>query len=168
MIEIRKEGMEDHDAIRRVNELAFEGEIEAGIVEALRNTDEFIISMVAIHDEIVVGHIFFSPVSIENREGSIMAMGLGPMSVLPDHQRQGIGSKLVEKGLEACKEKGYPLVVVLGHPEFYPRFGFIPSKPIGIECEWDVPEEVFMVVELEQGALDRIQGTVKYHEAFDE
>jgi len=167
MIEVRHEKPEDYDAIRHVNELAFKGKSEADLVDALRDSGEYIISMVAIQDDKVVGHILFSPVNIINEEDSNIAMGLGPMSVLPEHQRQGIGSRLARVSLGECKLNGYPLVIVLGHPGYYPRFGFKPSKPLGIEWEKEVPEEVFMVVELEEGALDGIAGIVKYHAAFE-
>jgi len=168
MFEVRDEKPEDYDAIRRVNELAFKGKSEADLVDALRDSGDDIISMVALQDDKVVGHILFSPVSIENGEDSNTAMGLGPISVLPEHQRQGIGSRLVKVGLGECKANGCPVVVVLGHPEYYPRFGFTPSKPLGIEWEKEVPEEVFMVVELEEGALEGVAGIVKYHAAFEE
>jgi putative acetyltransferase len=167
MIDIRYEEPGDHEAIRYVNDKAFEGEAEGKIVDALRSSGDFIISLVATFNEDVVGHILFSPVHIEAGESSRVALGLGPMSVLPEYQRQGIGSKLVETGLKECQAMGHPVVVVLGHPWFYPRFGFVPSKPLGIEWEKGVPEEVFMVVELEQGALEGIKGIVKYHEAFE-
>ena len=93
-------------------------------------------------------------------------MGLAPMAVLPDHQRRGIGSALAQLGLQRCKELGFGAVVVHGHPEYYPRFGFVPSRHFGIESEYDVPQEVFMVVQLEPGFLSGVSGTIEYHEAF--
>ncbi|MDB4637726.1 N-acetyltransferase, partial [bacterium] len=89
-----------------------------------------------------------------------------PMAVLPDFQRQGIGSELVTAGLNICREQGWDAVVVLGYPEFYPRFGFVPASQFKIGCEYDVPDEVFMLVELNTGALDGCWGTVNYHSAF--
>jgi putative acetyltransferase len=89
------------------------------------------------------------------------------MVVLPAYQRQGIGSKLVEAGLAACRHTPYGVVVVLGHPHYYPRFGFVPAKPLGIVWEHDVPEEVFMVQELRDGALTQTKGVVKYRPEFD-
>jgi len=114
-----------------------------------------------------VGHILFSPVTVQSDGASWGAMGLGPMAVLPEHQGKGIGSQLVEVGLEECRKTWYEVVVVLGHPEFYPRFGFEPSKPLGIRWEKDVPEEVFMVTELREGALAERGGVVKYLPEFD-
>ncbi len=93
-------------------------------------------------------------------------MGLAPMAVAPEHQRKGIGSALVRAGLEQCKQLGFAAVVVLGHPEYYPRFGFSPSSRFGINSEYEVPEEVFMAMELQPGALSGKTGRVKYHAAF--
>lgn len=167
MIIIRRERPEDASAVRRVNEQAFGQRAEADLVDALRQRDELLISLVAIEDEQVVGHILFSPVTVQSDGASWGAMGLGPMAVLPEHQGKGIGSQLVEVGLEECRKTGHEVVVVLGHPEFYPRFGFAPSKPLGIRWEKDVPEEVFMVTELREGALAEREGVVKYLPEFD-
>ena len=93
-------------------------------------------------------------------------MGLAPMAVLPDFQRSGVGAKLIETGLQRCYGLGYKAVVVLGHPSYYPRFGFLPAAQFGIDCEYDVPEGVFMAIELCPGALADKSGTVKYHAAF--
>jgi putative acetyltransferase len=167
MIIIRRERPEDASAVRRVNEQAFGQRAEADLVDALRQRDELLVSLVAIEDEQVVGHILFSPVTVQSDGASWGAMGLGPMAVLPEHQGKGIGSQLVEVGLEECRKTGHEVVVVLGHPEFYPRFGFAPSKPLGIRWEKDVPEEVFMVTELREGALAERGGVVKYLPEFD-
>jgi putative acetyltransferase len=109
----------------------------------------------------------FSPVTISSDTTTIEAIGLGPMAVLPAFQRQGIGSQLMEVSLEACRKTDYGIVVVLGHPAYYPRFGFTPSKPHGIIWERDVPEEVFMVKELKEGALAQTRGVVTYRSEFD-
>lgn len=95
-------------------------------------------------------------------------MGLAPMAVAPEHQRKGIGSALVRAGLDECKQLGFGAVVVLGHADYYPRFGFLSSARFGIGCEYEVPEEVFMVVELQAGFLDGASGKVKYHAAFSD
>ena len=107
----------------------------------------------------------FSPVSLTGHPGAKI-MGLAPMAVAPDHQRKGIGSTLVRAGLERCQQLGFGAVVVLGHSEYYPRFGFSPSSRFGMGCEYDVPEEVFMVMELQPGYLRGRSGTIKYHAAF--
>jgi putative acetyltransferase len=107
----------------------------------------------------------FSPVSLAGHP-ELRIMGLAPMAVVPEHQREGIGSALVRAGLEQCKRLGFGAAVVLGHPAYYPRFGFSSSARYGIGCEYDVPEEVFMVVELDAGFLRGASGKVKYHPAF--
>ena len=94
-------------------------------------------------------------------------MGLAPMAVVPKHQRKGIGSALVREGLQQCRQQGFSAVVVLGHPEYYPRFGCTPSARFGITSEYVVPEEVFMAIELQTEALKGKTGRVKYHSAFD-
>lgn len=166
MIIVRAETTEDHDAIHRVNELAFGQPNEADLVDALRANAHPHISLVAIVDEQVVGHIFFSPVTIESEAGSFTAMGLAPMAVLPEYQNQGIGSQLVREGLKECQRLGEEIVVVLGHPNFYPRFGFAPASLKGLRSEYDVPDDVFMVLELREGALQVRRGLVKYHAEF--
>ena len=166
MIIIRAEKTEDRDAIHRVVELAFGQRGEADLVDALRENASPCISLVATLDELVVGHIFFSPVTIEAEKDTFAAMGLAPMAVLPEYQNQGIGSQLVREGLKECERLGHDIVVVLGHPKFYPQFGFAPASLKGLRSEYDVPDEVFMVLELSEGALAGRVGLVKYHPEF--
>lgn len=162
---IRPEKPADAVAIHAVNEAAFESSIEADIVDALRrNLDEYI-SLVAVTDDQIAGHIFFSPVSLSGNP-NVTIMGLGPMAVLPARQRQGIGSALIREGLRQCENRKCSAVVVLGHPEYYPRFGFVPASRYGIGCKYDVPDEVFMLIELERGSLDGLSGQVGYNQAF--
>jgi putative acetyltransferase len=165
MLTIRAETEEDIPAIRIVNQRAFEGPAEANLVDSLRATANPHISLVAINGGQVVGHIFFSPVTLENSSAAIL--GLAPMAVLPEHQNQGIGSQLVREGLKQCQRIGYDVVVVVGHAEYYPRFGFVPASQKGLRCEYPVPDEVFMVTELRPNALSA-SGLVKYHPAFAE
>ena len=165
---IRYEKPQDISAIRRVNEAAFETSSEADLVDALRDKKAHVISMVAEQENRIIGHILFSPVTLTAKGSKAIWLGLAPMAVLPEYQKQGIGSKLVEKGIEESRRKGYPAVVVLGHPEFYPRFGFRPSHTYNITSEYDVPPEVFMVLALQSGALRGLSGIAKYHEAFAE
>jgi len=148
--------------------LAFGQPNEADLVDALRANAHPYISLVATVDDKVIGHIFFSPVTVESEEAAFTAMGLAPMAVLPTHQNQGVGSRLVREGLKECHRLGHDIVVVLGHPNFYPRFGFVPANSKGLRCEYDVPDEVFMVTELKPEALAGRQGLVKYHPAFGE
>ena len=162
---IRTEEERDRAAVYAVNAAAFETSVEANLVDALRQRAQPVISLVAENDQTVVGHILFSPVSLAGHP-NVNIMGLAPMAVAPIHQRKGIGSALVRAGLERCKELGCGAVVVLGHPEYYPRFGFSPSSRFGIGCEYEVPEEVFLVIELQPGYLRGASGTIKYHAAF--
>jgi len=166
IIAIRLEEIEDQKDIRRVNELAFGQPMEADLVDALRTNARPHISLVAIVEGRIVGHIFFSPVSIESESGIFTAMGLAPMSVLPEFQNQGIGSRLVDEGLKKCRKLGHSIVVVLGHPDYYPRFGFIPAHRKGLRSEYDVPDDTFMVLELNENALAGRGGLVRYHSEF--
>lgn len=165
---IRKE-QENHDkdGVRDINLSAFESPVEADLADKLREQAQPIISLVAEDNGNIVGHIMFSPVTLTGNP-DINLMGLGPMAVAPVHQRQGIGSELVNAGLDECRKLGSDAVVVLGHAAYYPRFGFIPSSRFGIDSEYDVPEEVFMVLELEHEALSGRSGTIVYHRAFGE
>jgi putative acetyltransferase len=168
VITIRAENAEDIPAVRHVNELAFGRPNEAALVDALRAVSDPQISLVAVEDNKIVGHIFFSPVSIESEDSTSAALGLAPMAVLPEYQKQGVGSRLVEEGLRECLRIGCNVVVVLGHAEYYPRFGFIPANQKGLHSEYPVPDEVFMVTELEPGALGGRRGLVKYRPEFSE
>jgi len=165
MMNVRFEQPGDIEKIRKVNLQAFETCAEANLVDALRNTDVELISLVAEENGTVIGHILFSPVILG---GGLRVMGLAPMAVLPDWQSKGVGAKLIKAGLQACEVAGYDAVVVLGHADYYPRFGFTPAVNFDIKSEYDVPPEVFMVKELRAGALKDATGTVKYHPAFNE
>lgn len=148
-----------------MNEAAFETTAEADLVEALRGSGVSLVSLVAEANGEIIGHILFSPVSL-NGHANLKLMGLGPMAVLPGRQRKGVGSALVRQGLACWKDLGARAVVVVGHPEYYPRFGFAPASRYALRCEYDVPEEVFMVAELEAGALNGANGMVRYADAF--
>ncbi|MCJ7515609.1 MAG: N-acetyltransferase [Dehalococcoidia bacterium] len=168
MTVIRHETPEDEAAIHHVNEEAFGQTEEADIVDRLRGRGALTISLVAIQSDEIVGHIAFSPVKVESEHSNFDAIALAPMAVLPVYQRKGIGSQLVRAGLEECGHLGYEIVVVLGHPNYYPRFGFIPAKPTGIDCEFQVPDEAWMILELKAGALAGCRGTVKFQPEFSE
>jgi putative acetyltransferase len=163
---VRAETTEDHDAIHLVNEMAFGRRSEADLVDALRAHARPFVSLIALIDEQVVGHISFSPVTVESDTGAFTAIGLAPLAVLPEYQNQGIGSQLVREGLKECQHLGQDIVVVLGHPNYYPRFGFVPACSKGLRSEYDVRDEVFMVAELRPDALAGRQGLVKYHAEF--
>jgi putative acetyltransferase len=166
MLNLRPEQPQDIAAIHRVNALAFGRPAEADLVDALRANSKTLLSLVAEQDQQIVGHIFFSPVVIDSGSVQYPAVGLAPLAVLPICQRQGIGSKLVQAGLAELTRQGYTAVVVLGHPTYYPRFGFIPSVKFGIRWENDVPENVFMAVELQPAALAGHSGIVRYSPEF--
>jgi putative acetyltransferase len=165
---IRPETPEDEVAIRNINEEAFGQGEEAELVDKLRSRAALTISLVAVQGDEVVGHIAFSPVTVESRGSSFEAITLAPMSVLPEYQRQGIGSQLVSAGLDECRNLGHEIVIVVGHPSYYPRFGFAPAKPKSLNCEFEVPDEAFMVLELREEALAGRSGTVKFQPEFHE
>jgi putative acetyltransferase len=168
MISIHRERLEDMAAIRTVNEAAFGQSTEADIVDALRDACPELLSLVAESADEIVGHILFSPATVHGGSQTRHGMGLAPMAVLPKYQRQRIGSKLVEAGLEILREKGCSFIIVLGHPEFYPRFGFVPASRHGLHCQWEgVPDEVFMVLILDELSMAGATGVAHYREEFD-
>jgi putative acetyltransferase len=162
---IRRETPDDADPVRRVNELAFGRPHEAALVDALRGSVDAV-SLVAVVGDHVVGHVLFTSVRIEGSQRTTAAVGLGPMAVLPEHQRRGVGSALVRAGLDVCRRLGHAVVVVLGHPAYYQRFGFVAAGTKGIQYERVVPSEAFLVLELRTGAVARSGGVVRYRPEF--
>lgn len=160
---IRPEETRDHDQIYALNAAAFGGEAEPKLIGNLRGVDGFI-SLIAVEGDTVIAHISFSPVTLNDEPTSFA--GLAPMSVLPDRQSQGIGSSLVNAGLEACRIAGHSAIFVLGHPNYYPRFGFQTAADLGFTCEYPVSPEHFMVLEIETGSLAGRSGLIKYHPTF--
>lgn len=136
------------------------------MVNALRDSGIPFISLVAEEDEEIVGHILFTPVELVGDDSGLKLMGLAPMAVLSKLKKKGIGSQLVKIGIENCSTQGYDAIVVLGHPEYYPKFGFVPSEKYGIKSEYDAPDEAFMVLELKESSLKNKNGIIKYHAAF--
>lgn len=168
---IRVEQENDFQAIKEVNDLAFGQEGESNLIDKIRKSSAFISDLslvVETEDKEIVGHILFSIVVIETAEGNVQSLALAPVAVKPDYQNEGIGSSLIREGLKRSKELGYRSVIVLGHSTYYPRFGFIPASEKDIKSPFEVPDEAFMVIELQKGALDGVQGTVSYPEAFSE
>ena len=163
---IRPERAGDHAAIRRVNTAAFEGTAEADLVDRLCDQADPYVGLVATLGEALVGHVAFSPVTLAPSRRTLDVRGLAPMAVLPEHQRRGIGSALVRAGLAACRRDGCVAVVVLGHPGYYPRFGFEPADSYGVTSEYDAPREAFMLLELVPGGLRGAGGLARYHPAF--
>lgn len=169
-VSIRPETKADIDAVRKLNKKAFKGKDESKLVDALREEDGFIpaLALVAEKAGTVVGHILFSPVEIKGGETSVPALALAPMSVLPDFQGRGIGTALVKHGLAEAAKLGYKIVVVVGHPEYYPRFGFVKAGEKGLILPFECEAEVFMVLELAPGALNGVRGEIVYPRAFHE
>ena len=165
---IRKETAKDIQDIRKLNDLVFSGPAEGTIVDAIRERSPESLSLVAVLNEKIVGHIFFSPVEITGLK-SIQAMGLGPMAVLPEYQKQGIGTALIKQGIIQLQELGCIVVVVLGHVEYYPKFGFSAASRHNLKCQWDgVPDSAFMVRFLKQEFDGVLSGTVKYMSEFND
>jgi putative acetyltransferase len=163
LIEIREERPEDVAAVRDLNKRAFGQDQESNIVDALRGNGAALLSLVATMDDRVVGHIIYSALSID---GKLEGAALGPMAVLPEHQRQGIGSKLIEAGNQKLKDAGCPFIIVVGHADYYPRFGFRPASEHGIKCEWDVPDDVFMFLVLDEAKMEGVSGLARYRHEF--
>jgi putative acetyltransferase len=165
-MQIRPENNDDIAKVWEINAVAFDTETEAKLVNVLRESCESYISLVAEVDGELVGHILFTPVELVGDRSGLKLMGLGPMAVMPKYQNKGIGSQLVNEGLEQCLRRGYDAVVVLGHPKYYPRFGFVPSVKYGIKSEYEVPDEVSMILELKKNSLKGISGIIRYNPAF--
>lgn len=167
---IRAEKPDDTQRIRLINELAFGQTTEADIVDSLRKEckecTEFL-SYVAEEKNEIIGHILFTPVVVESRGKTIQGMGLAPMAVLPARQREGIGSELVRHGLQELRDRGCPFVIVLGHPEYYPKFGFERASKFGLSCQWPgVPDEAFMALILDAARMNGISGVAEYRAEF--
>jgi putative acetyltransferase len=168
MVIVRPEDDEDLEQVRAINLSAFDGGTEAGLVDALRTNCADFLSLVAEDDGQVVGHILFTPVVVEGSESTVWGMGLAPMAVLPGRQRSGIGSALVRRGLELLRQNGCKFVIVLGHPAYYPRFGFDRASGHGLRCQWGgVPDEAFMVTVFDNDVLPDGGGIARYRDEFD-
>lgn len=172
MLIIRVERPEDVVGIHRVNELAFARPEEADVVDRLRQASIPFLSLVAEDGGAIVGHVLFTPVIVDDGERHagqhVAGMGLAPLAVTPERQRQGIGTLLVQRGLELLRTDGCSFVIVLGHPEYYPRFGFARASLHGLTCQWkDVPDEAFMVLVFDTKAMQDATGVARYRDEFD-
>ncbi|MBS2014029.1 MAG: N-acetyltransferase [Deltaproteobacteria bacterium] len=165
-LEVRHESAEDEPAIRALNTSAFETDAEARLVDALRASGALTLSLVAVLDGRIVGHIAFSPVTVDADGRTVQGIGLAPMAVAPTHQRQGIGARLIEEGLRELRARGHSFCVVLGHVGYYPRHGFLPAPPRGLRWEKG-HDEAFFVQPLAPGALDGVSGLVRYRPELD-
>jgi len=166
MIRIREQQPHDEKSIRVVNQRAFGQTQEADIVDKLRQNCKDLLSLVATKHNQIVGHILFSPAKIEDENRTIQGMGLAPMAVLPEYQKQGIGSELVRTGIAKLASRRCPFVIVLGHAEYYPRFGFEPASRYGIKSEWEAPDNAFMILVLNESEIQGISGVAKYRPEF--
>jgi putative acetyltransferase len=154
----------ERSSVHSVHEAAFGRPDEADLVDRLRTEDAILLSLVAELDNRIVAHILFVRMWIETASDSISAVALAPMSVLPEYQRQGIGGRLIRHGLDLLRRQGERIVIVLGHQDYYPRFGFSTEKARSLKSSF--PPEAFMAIELSPGALDRVHGKVRYPAAF--
>lgn len=163
-VRIRSETPEDRKAVRQVHLAAFGRPDEARLVDRLRAEGHHRISLVAEKDARLVGHVLFSDLCIRTAAGRVAALCLAPLAVRPQHQRRGIGTALVRQGLQSCRCEGHRIVLVVGEPHFYRRFGFSsePARPL----DAPFPDEAFMALELVPGALRHVAGTVQYPAAF--
>ena len=165
---IRDEAAGDAPAVRVVHEEAFESPVEAGIVDALRVSCPDRLSLVAEHDGQVVGHILYTPVEIDVEGGVLRGYGLAPVAVRTGWQRKGIGAALIGEGTARLRNARVPYVIVLGHPEYYPRFGFEPASRYGVRCQWPgVPDEAFMLLVLDPTVVPQLGGVARYRPEWD-
>lgn len=169
-LRIRHETNEDATRITEINGAAFGQENEGALVERLRQTDNFDpeLSLVAEVDGIVSGHILFYPAVIHSGRKEYQTVALGPMAVIPELQNKGIGGRLVTEGLQTAKRLGHKSVIVLGHPDYYPRFGFQPASKWGIRAPFEAPDDAFLALELVLGELSDKRGTVRYPPEYEE
>lgn len=163
---VRDAVAQDLDAIEALHRRAFGGGGEAALVVALHAREAALVSLIALAGRDVVGHVLFSPVRLEPALPCLVA-GLAPMAVAPVCQRSGVGTRLAAEGLVRCRERGVAAVVVLGHSNYYPRFGFRPASEYGLASTYDAPAEAFMALELEPGSLRSASGLVYYDPSFD-
>lgn len=170
-LKLRKETPDDFTEVFEINQLAFGQDNEAKLIDALRNNLAVFVpalSIVATENNKIVGHILFTKIHIKDEKGNMHeSLGLAPMAVRPDLQKKGIGGQLIKKGLEVAKDLGFTSVIVLGHENYYPKFGFDPADKWNIKAPFDVPSNAFMAIELEQDGLKSISGTVIYPKEFE-
>ena len=161
---VRSEEPDDAHSIHDVHMMAFGREAESTLVEELRDQGHNRVSLLAVIGPVTIGHILLSQISIESDSGSVPALALAPMAVLPECQSNGVGTRLMEAALDQCRADGHKIVVVLGHPDYYPRFGF--SAKLAEQFDGPFSGEEFMALELTPGALDGVRGKVVYSAPF--
>jgi putative acetyltransferase len=154
-------------AILAIHRAGFGRDAEAALCARLMDEGVLVFSLAAEEDAVAVGHVALSPVALAEDPAAPRMLGLGPIAVEPARQRKGIGSVLMRAALEAARREGWAGVVLLGDPDYYGRFGFVPAATFGLGCAWDVPSQYFMAVELTPGALEAARGKVLFHPAFE-
>jgi predicted N-acetyltransferase YhbS len=167
IIEAETEG--DYEQITRLHALAFNGDREARLLEELRKTPKYIreLSLVAKYKNAVIGHVLFYPIRINTQRRKYVSLALAPASVIPSFQTRKVGTRLIKEGLRRAQKLGFKSVIVVGHPEYYPRFGFRKASKYGISAPFDVPVNVVFAVELEEDALKNCRGTIDYPKEYD-
>lgn len=168
--DIRHETINDYAGIKNVNDLAFGQPNEGLLIDKLRSNPAFIdrLSIIAEFEYRIVGHILFFPIKVHGESKDHDSLALAPVSVIPEFQNKGIGGQLIVKGLEIAKSIGFKSVIVLGHKDYYPRFGFVPASKWTIKAPFDVPDDVYMAIELIKDGLKGISGIVEYPNEFEE
>jgi len=168
-IVITSETKKDQEQVSKVNDLAFNQINEGQLVDKLRNTNCFIreLSLVAKFKDEIIGYALFYPIKIRKNSKLSDSLSLGPVSVLPEYQNQGVGTKLIKTGLEIAAKLGFKSVIVIGHPEFYPRFGFQKASKWRIVSPYPVSDDAFLAKELVANGLEGCDGTAQYPEEFD-
>ncbi len=169
-INIRSEKAGDEAGIRKVNDLAFGRPVEGKLIDNLREKEGFVeeLSIVAELDGEVVGHILFFPVHISDGEVFHLSLSLAPLAVIPDQQKKGIGLQLTEEGLKVARELDFSSVLVIGHPEYYPKAGFSKASGFDIQCPFPAPDEAFMAIELIEGAFNGVSGMAVFPEEYND
>jgi putative acetyltransferase len=167
-VAIRSENEKDYNVIREVNNIAFQGNIEGALIDKLRALPKFIheLSLAAEIDSKIIGHILFYPIIIKDDDKEYTTLALAPMSVLPEYQKEGIGSKLILEGFKKALELGFESILVLGHPKYYTKFGFIKAEEFNIIPPYDDWKSAFFVKELKENALKGIKGKAVYPKEY--
>jgi len=167
---IRKETPDDFIQVAKLIEMAFCQKNEAMLVEKLRHNKKYnpILSLVADYRGYITGHILFFPIVIRSDDSDTESLALSPLAVSPEFQKMGIGGRLIHHGMKTAKAIGYGSAIALGHPKYYSRFGFVPAITWNIKAPFEVPEDAFMAIEFEQGALKKAAGIVEYPQEFSE
>ena len=167
---LRRETPDDFMQVARLLEMAFCRKNEAALVEKLRHNKKYnpVLSLVADYDGYVMGHILFFPIMIRSEASETESLALAPLAVSPEFQKMGVGGRLIQHGMKTAMEIGYGSAIVLGHPKYYSRFGFVPAITWNIKAPFEVPDDALMAIEFEEGALEKAAGIVEYPQEFSE